>query len=65
MTLRLQIEEAEKKLHQLRTSSDSSWSIMRTELEEPLSNFSNAINQRLAVGSRIETIASPLDFWRE
>jgi hypothetical protein len=51
MTLRLQIEEAEKKLHQLRTISDSSWSNMRAEIEELLSNLSNVINQGLAAGS--------------
>jgi hypothetical protein len=51
MTLRLHIDEAEKKLHQFRTISDSSWSIMRTEIEELLSGLSNTIDQSLAAGS--------------
>lgn len=51
MTLRLQLEEAEKKLHQLRTTSDNSWSLVRTEIEEILSGLNNAINQRLTAGS--------------
>jgi hypothetical protein len=47
----LRLEEAEKKLHQLRTTSDNSWSLVRTEIQELLSGLSNAINQKLTAGT--------------
>jgi hypothetical protein len=47
-SLGLRLAEAERKLHELRAASDSSWHPMREELEAILTGLGDAINQSLA-----------------
>lgn len=50
--LRIQPQDVEKKLHEMRTAVDAVWPAIRDEMEAGLSTLSQAVSQKLSIGKR-------------
>jgi hypothetical protein len=50
--LRIQLQDVEKKLHELRAAVDSVWPTVRDEMEASLSVLGHAVSQKLSIGKR-------------
>jgi hypothetical protein len=48
--LRIQLQDVEKKLHELRASGDSSWPLIRAEMETALSVLGRSVSRKLSQG---------------
>jgi DNA repair ATPase RecN len=50
--LRFQVQDLEKKLHEMRTAVDVLWPTFRDEMEAGLSALGQAVGQKLSAGNR-------------